>query len=119
MVSEDEYTGSLIETLDAIEAIDTIEREVYHESSGRWLDILVIINNIRFAVEVENTAEDALYNGVGQAIFYADQFNAIPVVVYPQRDDQTVEIEIQQQWSQCPIIPIPKNWDGSLDQLSA
>lgn len=62
-------------------AADAIEHEPTLDS-GREPDFLVRTPWGGWAIEVENSSDDA-YNGLGQALVYAHETGLQPVVVFP------------------------------------
>jgi len=103
MVAESDYHTYLIQYLAATFPSATISEEV-HTDSGRFCDILVDLGPFRLAIEVENTAEDVVTNGVGQALLYSEELDALPVVIYPDGDN---EAELDSLRSFCHIVKIP------------
>lgn len=76
------------DVIDAIEARlvalygeDAVSREP-RLPSDREPDFLVDAWPVTLAIEVENTAEEAIY-GAGQAAMYAGEANAHPLVLFP------------------------------------
>jgi hypothetical protein len=117
VVSEDEFTDTISENLNSHPLVSHVEQEYHIEQLDRFLDLLVTVGTVRLAVEVENTPEDALYNGVGQALLYARETNTIPLVVYPETEDTTTSRELRHQQSQCPIVSIPPDWSGDVTDI--
>lgn len=103
MVSESIYADYVEEFFTHKFPEATIKREV-ETDSGRFCDILIDTEPLTLAVEVENTAEDVVTNGVGQALLYADELDALPVVVYP---DGEASGEIETLNSFCQIVHLP------------
>jgi len=103
MVAESEYHQYLLHYLAGQFPQATITEEVYTDS-GRFCDIMVEHGPLRLAIEVENTAEDVVTNGVGQALLYSEELDAVPVVIYPDGDN---EAELDSLRSFCHIVKIP------------
>jgi hypothetical protein len=91
MVSEAVY-ADYVETVFAHRFPDaTIEREVYTPSE-RFCDIVVESKYFTYVIEVENTSDDVVTNGVGQALLYATEFDGIPIIVFPPDGDNEAEL---------------------------
>lgn len=105
MVSEKEYADYLEVLFNEKYPTADVEREVYTDS-GRFCDFLIKTDLFRFAVEVEDSSEDVVTNGVAQTLLYAEELDAIPVVVYPP-DEKNNDKEIELLQSFCEIIDIP------------
>jgi len=117
MVSESAFVETLVDGLHSHELVSHVEQEYHIEQLDRFLDLLVTVGTVRLAVEVENTPEDALYNGVGQALLYARETDAIPLVIYPETEDTTTSRELRHQQSQCPIVSVPPDWSGDVTDI--
>lgn len=105
MVSEREYANYLEVLFNDRFGPENVEREVYTES-GRFCDFIIKTELFDLAVEVENKSEDVITNGVAQALLYAQDENAVPVVVYPP-DDKNNDRELEQLSAFCVITEIP------------
>jgi hypothetical protein len=84
---------------------ENVEREVY-TPAGRYCDFVIYSKLLTLAVEVENTSEDVIDNGVAQALLYAEELDAAPVCVYPPDTDDNAE-ELAQLSSHVNIVAIP------------
>lgn len=62
---------------------DSVLTNVYLPKTGRYVDLLVEIPPLSFAIEIENDWE-ACFKGVGQALLYGAESNSIPVVIVPK-----------------------------------
>jgi len=109
MVAESDYHTFLIQYLRHEFPDAAISEEVYTDS-GRFCDILLEADPFRLAIEVENSAEDVVTNGVGQALLYGEELDALPVVIYPEGD---AAAELESLGAYCQIICIPHSPDDN------
>lgn len=105
MVLESDYADYLEVLFNDEFGPESVEREVY-TPAGRYCDFFVDTDLFRFAIEVENTSEDVITNGVAQALLYGQQLDALPVVVYPP-DGKDNSDELAELSAFCSIIEIP------------
>jgi len=108
MVAESDYHAFLIQYL-RHEFPDAAISEEVHTDSGRFCDILLEVGPFRLAIEVENSAEDVVTNGVGQVLLYGEELDALPVVIYPEGD---AAAELKSLDAFCAIICIPYEPSG-------
>lgn len=106
MVRESDYADYVEAVLQDVFSPATVSREVVTES-GRFCDILVETDLFRFAVEVENRSEDVVTNGVGQAMLYGDELDAIPVVVCPPDGENKTELQTLRNYVAIIELPYP------------
>lgn len=104
MVLESDYADYLQVVFNDKFGEDNVEREVYTDS-GRYCDFLIRGNLFDYAVEVENTSEDVVTNGVAQSLLYSQELDAMPVVVYPPDNQNEKELEMLSSF--VSIISIP------------
>lgn len=105
MVLESKYADYLEVLFEDKFGSENVEREVY-TPAGRFCDFVIDSEILRLAVEVENTSEDVIDNGVAQALLYAEELNAAPVCVYPLNENDNAE-ELAQLSSHVNIVAIP------------
>jgi len=108
MVAESDYHAFLMQHLQREFPDAAILEEVYTDS-GRFCDILLEVDPFRLAIEVENSAEDVVTNGVGQALLYGEELDALPVIIYPDGD---AAAELESLDAFCQIICIPYEPSG-------
>lgn len=102
---ESEYADYLEELFKSSFGSENVHREV-HTPSDRFCDFLIETESSRYAIEVENTSEDIITNGVAQAILYAEELNAKPVVVFPSSSVKNIQ-ELFAIASAVQVFPIP------------
>lgn len=105
MVLESDYADYLEALFNDLFGKENVEREVYTET-GRYCDFLIEGKLVTMAVEVENRSEDVITNGVSQALLYAQELDATPVVVYPPGDGHN-KPELEELSAYCEIRAIP------------
>ncbi len=92
VVKEKKFRVGVRHKLEGLYGPENIKSNVYLPRTGRYLDIYVD-DIFPLAVEVENEFED-VFNGVGQALLYAHETDAIPAVVVPEGKIEEPEREI-------------------------
>lgn len=105
MIAESDYADYLEVVFNDLFGKDAVKREFYTKS-GRFCDFLVETELITLAIEVENSSEDVVTNGVAQALLYSEELDAAPLVVYPP-DKKDNETELDYLSSHVSIVEIP------------
>lgn len=81
--TEQEFAQKVREFLIDVYGEENVHMEYYLGRSERLCDFFVRGPLTKFAIEVENNWE-AVYGGAGQAIQYAQEIDAVPVIVVPK-----------------------------------
>lgn len=82
--AETTYHDDVAAVLEAEYGERNVESQRYLDRTGKFPDFWVTTPLVDLAIEVENDWPAALYEGVGQAMFYAAHSpDAVPVVVVP------------------------------------
>lgn len=99
----------------------TVEQEPYLSTTGRYADWVVYDTPLPLAVEVENDAESAIA-GLGQALIYAWETEAIPIVVLPEGHWISPELDILSNHAHFVQMSVPSEFtapvlsNGTIEQ---
>lgn len=70
---------------------ENVHREKYLQESDRYVDFYVE-GTVPLAIEVEN-GFDSVLKGVGQALIYAQELKAVPVIIVPESEIEQPEAD--------------------------